>query len=83
MAHVEDMGSNMGESSYNDGVIVGRSDMERGGGDPEEVTGAGGGCGSSRAAKCACTYESSVCRLTTCFFFLNEFHTDVNVLKSE
>lgn len=68
MGHVDDIGSKIGERSYIDGVIVGRSDMERGGRDPEDVTVAGGGCGSSRVAKCACTYESSFCKLTTCFF---------------
>lgn len=68
MAHMDDIGSKIGERSYIDGVIVGRSDMERDGGDPEDVTVAGGGCGSSRVAKCACTYESSFCKLTTCSF---------------
>lgn len=57
------------ERSYIDGVIVGRSDMERGGGDPKDITVAGGSCGSSRLSNFACTYESSFCKLTTYFFY--------------
>lgn len=42
--------------------------MERGGGDPKDITVAGGGCGSYRLSNFACTYESSFCKLTTFFF---------------
>lgn len=88
MAHdVEDTGSKMEERSYTDGEIVGRSDMERGGGDPEDVTGTGGGCGSSRVAKCACTYDSSACKFTTCFYFCVtdyiSYNTNVDMLESD
>lgn len=81
MPHVDDdIGSNMEERSYTDVDIVGRSVIERGGGDPQEVAGAGGGCGSSRVAKCACRYESSACKLTTCFYFSRIVnHTKVDI----
>lgn len=63
------IGSKSDDKSYVVGTVDadGRSAIVNGGGlTSEDGGGGGGGDGSSKVARCACKYDRSACKFTTC-----------------